>query len=190
MFTYSLSLKLTGLNTLQNLTNSKFTYIFSKNKLQSKLKKMFRISYFEIQEMGMWTWTFLFILVSTITLCWPSYWKRGCPNFNGKISKEWQSNFWVCLAPSISVISYVWTWTFLFVLASTIILCWRSHWNWFTILKCTYIACNYWPYHRHRHNQAPIVNRQKELWNILGLRIFGRFDHFFCDTFVFILVYP
>ncbi len=47
MFTYGLSLKLKGLNTLQNLTNSKFTQIFSKNKLQSKLKTVFRISYFD-----------------------------------------------------------------------------------------------------------------------------------------------
>ncbi len=47
MFTYSLPLKLNEQNTLQNLTNSKFTQIFSKNKLQFKLKKMFRITYFD-----------------------------------------------------------------------------------------------------------------------------------------------
>ncbi len=46
MFTYSLSLKLKGLNTPQNLTNCNFTQFFL-DKLQSKFKKMFRISYFD-----------------------------------------------------------------------------------------------------------------------------------------------
>ncbi len=40
----------------------------------------------------------------------------------------------MCLAPSISVLGHMWTWTFLFVLACTSTHCWLSHQNWGTLL--------------------------------------------------------